>query len=66
MDGVTAQKYTRFLENAQLLGRQFGIRSLLYGSLGLEVLLDRQNQKQKSDAEKIRLLQSLLPTDGHK
>ncbi len=35
------KKYKLFLENAQLLFNEFGIKPLLYGSLGLEVLLQK-------------------------
>lgn len=35
------EKYNRFLTNAQLLYDKFSIKPLLYGSLGLEVLLQR-------------------------
>ncbi len=35
------EKYKLFLKNAQLLFYEFGIKPLLYGSLGLEVLLQK-------------------------
>ena len=35
------KKYELFLINAKLLFREFGIKPLLYGSLGLEVLLQK-------------------------
>ncbi len=41
MMDVTCGKYPLFLENAQLLWNEFGVKPLLYGSLGLEVLLRR-------------------------
>ncbi|MBQ7136849.1 MAG: hypothetical protein IJO43_02590 [Bacilli bacterium] len=33
-------KFNKFLDNAQILNKRFGITPLLYGSLGLEVLTD--------------------------
>ncbi len=43
------EKYRLFLTNAQLLFDRFGIKPLLYGSLGLEVLLQRDLQSDDID-----------------
>ncbi len=42
-------KYELFLMNAKLLFREFGIKPLLYGSLGLEVLLQKDLQSDDID-----------------
>ncbi len=41
MLNMVDEKYKLFLRNAQLLFNEFGIKPLLYGSLGLEVLLQK-------------------------
>ncbi len=38
---MTNEKYELFLINAKLLFKEFGVKPLLYGSLGLEVLLQK-------------------------
>ncbi len=46
---VIDERYTLFTENAQLLFNRFGIKPLLYGSLGLEVLLRKDLQSDDID-----------------
>ncbi len=46
---IVDEKYKLFLSSAQLLFDEFGIKPLLYGSLGLEVLLQRNLQSDDID-----------------
>ncbi len=67
------EKYTLFLENARLLFDEFGIKPLLYGSLGLEVLLQQDLQSDDIDIlipgvmlkEKWECFQTFLETKGY-